>query len=122
MQVGIDITELTRIISALSNGEMVFINKILTRKERSRVNPIKENYERISGYWAAKEAAVKALGTGFRFGISFQDIEINYHEDGSPFYHFSGEYLKLMKKKKLFSSSLSISHCRTHAVAVSVLF
>lgn len=121
MQLGVDIVETSRIEQALINSGDKFVQRVLTAAEREYLGKPLENIERFAGLWAAKEAAVKALGVGFRHGIIFHDIHIVHDEWGMPCLRFHGEFLKIMQLKKLNSSTLSISHCRTHAIA-AVLF
>ncbi|WP_231566812.1 holo-ACP synthase [Erwinia sp. 9145] len=116
---GVDIISVDRIARALSKSGDDFFRRVLTPGEQRYLHPIGENAERFAGYWAAKEAAVKALGTGFRHGITFHDIEIDHDAFGCPEYQFSGAFLKIMSEKKIHSVTLSISHCSTHAVAVA---
>jgi holo-[acyl-carrier protein] synthase len=71
--------------------------------------------------FAAKEAALKALQTGWRGGISWQDVEISSRESGAPFLIFSGEVLKIFEKFGATSTHLSISHTSEHAIAQVVL-
>ncbi len=121
MNLGVDIVAIDRLAGALTNSGDAFISRVLTTQERVYLEPVRDNTERFAGFWAAKEAAVKALGLGFRYGISFHDIEIVHDEYGCPRYHFSGEFLRLASEKKIQSATLSISHCSTYAVAVAAL-
>lgn len=101
--IGTDIIELERIEKALSIPG--FKERIFTPRER------KERGKRVESYasaFAAKEAIVKALGTGFR-DISFQDIEILHEVGGKPYICLYGE-----KKENWF---ISLSHDRTAAIA-----
>ncbi len=121
MLLGIDIIETERVAQALSRSGERLVHRLLTVQEQRYVGEPADNVQRFAGIWAAKEAAVKALGTGFRFGISFHDIEIFHNELGQPYFQFSGEFLKLMNQKSLRVSTLSISHCATHAISAAAL-
>ena len=121
MKVGVDIVEIYRIDKMLKRNNSHLLERVLTEYERSTIGDTSENCERLAGFWAAKEAAVKALGTGFRLGISFHDIEIHHDEFGCPYYYFSGEFSRIMQSKKLKNSALSISHCKSHAIATAIL-
>lgn len=116
---GIDIVDIPRIATAIERSGERFINRLLTDVEQRHLAPVEQNIERVAGFWAAKEAAVKALGTGFRQGISFHDIEIAHDELGAPHYVFSGAFLRIMTERQLVQSALSISHCSTHAIAAA---
>jgi len=121
MKLGVDIVEIHRIDKIVKRNNGKFLERILTEYERSTIGDISENCERLAGFWAAKEAAVKALGTGFRLGISFHDIEIRHDDLGCPYYSFYGEFLRIMQNKKFQNSVLSISHCKSHAIATAIL-
>jgi len=121
MKLGVDIIEIDRIRRALEKSGEAFSERVLTLAERAALNPVQENTARFAGIWAAKEAAVKALGSGFRHGIAFHDIEIRHDESGCPFYHFSGAFSRLATEQNIQSATLSISHCAAYAVAVAAL-
>lgn len=119
MGIGIDIIDINRVSIAIGRSGTNLINRLLTRNEIDKIGNINQNHERIAGFWAAKEAAVKALGTGFRLGILFHDIEIEHNKYGAPYYLFSGDLLGFITKNKLTKTMLSISHCKDYAVAIA---
>ncbi|MDC6110882.1 holo-ACP synthase [Serratia rubidaea] len=119
VNLGVDIIDIDRVATAITRSGDKLLHRLLTDDERRELGDITHNCERVAGFWAAKEAAVKALGTGFRLGIAFHDIEVRHDELGRPFYFFSGEFARLMKARGLAQSTLSISHCRTHAIAAA---
>lgn len=121
MHIGIDIVENERIGRALDRSGQAFFEKFVSPEERERESMSDRNIERLAGIWASKEAAVKALGTGFRNGIEFHDIRICHGSLGQPYYTFHGEFKNVMTSKGLHRATLSISHCGTHTVAVAVL-
>ena len=121
MHVGIDIVEIERIRTAARRSGQGFMVRVYTDDEIQRIGDPEENAECAAGIWAAKEAAVKALGTGFQNGILFQDLEIKYEDMGRPYLVFSGKFRDLMQQSGLSAASLSISHCGTHAVAAVLL-
>ncbi len=121
MHLGIDIVEIERIRTAAKRSGEGFMLRVYTPKEIQYIGNPEENAGRAAGIWAAKEAAVKALGTGFQHGVLFQDMEIAYEEMGRPYFVFSGKFRDLMQQSGLSEASLSISHCGTHAVAAVVL-
>jgi len=120
MNIGIDIVEHSRILQAVSRSGAGFVARVLIDEERQELGDVSENIHRFSGIWAAKEAAVKALGSGFRDGISFHDIQIQHSQDGAPCYFFSGAFKRRFLQSGYRHSALSISHCQSHAVAVAV--
>ncbi|TAM00729.1 MAG: holo-[acyl-carrier-protein] synthase [Paraburkholderia sp.] len=121
MHIGIDIVENERISRALYKSGQAFFERFTSPEEREWESTSDCNIERLAGIWASKEAAVKALGTGFRNGIVFHDIRICHGALGEPYYTFRGEFKRIMTGKGLNSATLSISHCGTHTVAVAVL-
>ena len=71
--------------------------------------------------FAAKEAALKALQTGWRGGISWQDVEVLARESGAPYLIFRGQVLEVSEKFGATATHLSISHTSEHAIAQVVL-
>lgn len=71
--------------------------------------------------FAAKEAALKALQTGWRGGISWQDVEVAARESGAPYLIFTGHVLVVFKTFGATATHLSISHTSEHAIAQVVL-
>lgn len=122
MRIGTDIVEVARITRAITNGEMTFYERVYTAQERTCINPADPDYERASGFWAAKEAAVKAVGCGFRDGVRFQDMEITHDAVGRPYFIFSGRLKEILTGQGLENVALSISHCRTHAIATVIVY
>lgn len=91
MRIGTDIVEVSRIKRAITNWQNDFLQRVFTQQENIKINREDPNYERASGFWAAKEAMGKALGCGYRDGITFKDIEISHDELGCPHSFFPGE-------------------------------
>ncbi|WP_027722658.1 holo-[acyl-carrier-protein] synthase [Maridesulfovibrio zosterae] len=117
---GIDITELDRIKRSLEKFGERFIKKILTEEEMQLV-PDKNPVPYVSARFAAKEAAVKALGTGFAEGITFQCIQISRLNSGAPELIFRGKALARSSEMGVQSIHLSITHGRDTAAAVVIL-
>lgn len=122
MRIGTDIVEVSRIRRAITHWQADFLQRVYTEQEIKKIDLADPNYERASGFWAAKEALVKALGCGFRDGITFQDIEISHDDYGCPSFIFNGRVNALLVEKKIANSSLSISHCQSYATAVVILY
>ncbi|WP_320169688.1 holo-[acyl-carrier-protein] synthase [Maridesulfovibrio sp.] len=117
---GIDITELDRIKSSLDKYGERFAEKILTAGELKML-PAKNPVPYVAARFAAKEAAVKALGTGFAEGITFQCIEVTNLESGAPQLVFSGNALERSQELGIKGIHISLTHGRDSAVAVVVL-
>ena len=117
---GIDITELDRIKRSLDKYGERFAEKILTPAEMELI-PAKNPVPYVAARFAAKEAAVKALGTGFAEGITFHTIEITRMESGAPQLNFLGKALERSKVMEVEGVHISITHGRDSAAAVVVL-
>jgi holo-[acyl-carrier protein] synthase len=76
--------------------------------------------QHFAGRWAAKEAVLKALGTGWRRGISWRDIEVRNAPGGRPQAFLKGGTLEVAEKLGIRCVLVSISHCRSHATAYAV--
>lgn len=121
---GIDIIEISRMEKALSRSEERLEEVLFTDKERAyclKSRNARLQAQRFSGRFAAKEAFLKALGTGLRDGIMWTDLEIINDELGKP--HLTAARIALEKLNELGVAHihLSISHCITYANAVVIL-
>lgn len=121
MFVGTDIVEVSRIQRLMLLDKTRFLAPVFTKKEIQKIGLDDPDYQRASGFWAAKESQVKATGTGFRNGISFQDMDIDHDEYGCPYYGLKGKLSEIIQAKCISSISLSISHCDNHSIAVTVI-
>jgi holo-[acyl-carrier protein] synthase len=121
ISIGIDIIEVARIREVLLRTPR-FVERVYTLAEReycdSRGAVSAQHY---AARFAAKEAALKALQTGWRGGISWQDVEVSAHESGAPYLILTGEVLKVFEKFKATQTHLSLSHTTQHAIAQVVL-
>ena len=119
---GFDLTALPRIKALLEKHEERFLARILTEDELAALPA--EAARRISyaaGRWAAKEAAVKALGSGFSAGIGFHDVEVITLEGGRPELRLHGRAAELARDKGVTALHVSISHERDMAGAMVIL-
>ena len=121
ISIGIDIIEVARIREVLLRTPR-FTDRVYTAAERaycdSRGVVAAQHY---AVRFAAKEAALKALQTGWRGGISWQDVEISAHESGAPYLIFRGEVLAVFEKFRATATHLSMSHTSEHAIAQVIL-
>ena len=90
---GTDIVSIERIAKVLEKNEVAFIDRICTKDEKKYLQSCRDITLKLAKIWAVKEAAVKALGTGFVQGISFLDIELFHDELGKPEIKFFGTIL-----------------------------
>ena len=121
VSIGIDIIEVARIREVLLRTPR-FTERVFTQAEReycdSRGVVAAQHY---AARFAAKEAAFKALQTGWRGGISWQDVEVAARPSGAPYLNFSGEVLAVFEKFGATSTHLSLSHTSEHAIAQVIL-
>ena len=121
VSIGIDIIEVARIREVLLRTPR-FVERVYTERERaycdSRGAVSAQHY---AARFAAKEAALKALQTGWRGGISWQDVEISARESGAPYLIFTGQVLEVFEKFGATQTHLSMSHTTQHAIAQVVL-
>ena len=119
--IGIDIIEVQRIREALTRTPR-FAERVFTAAEReycdSRGALAAQHY---AVRFAAKEAALKALQTGWRGGISWQDVEIASRESGAPFLIFHGRVQELFEESGATAVHLSMSHTSEQAIAEVIL-
>lgn len=119
---GFDLTALPRIKALLEKHEARFLARILTAEELSALpveGPARIAY--VAGRWAAKEAAVKALNTGFSAGIGFHDAEIVTLPGGRPELRLHGKAKEAADALGIRACHVSISHERDMAGAVVIL-
>jgi holo-[acyl-carrier protein] synthase len=114
---GIDIVECLRIAQMIERHGELFITRVYTDAEIEYCTARKAATQHYSGRWAAKEAVLKALGTGWRRGISWRDIEIVNDRKGAPTVNLRGGARDVMEKAGIRRLHVSISHCRSFAVA-----
>lgn len=117
--VGIDIAELDRIARSYERFGGKFCARILTAAESSAMPGNAVPF--LASRFAAKEAASKALGTGFSEGVTFQDIEVRSDALGKPTIHFHNAAQARFSELGAARAHLSISHGRDNAVAVVIL-
>lgn len=116
---GTDIAELARIKASYDRFGERLLQKILTDEEQKNLSKSPIAY--IAGRFAAKEAAVKALGTGFSQGIGLLDVEVLRSPTGQPQLLLHGAARQRAEAMGMRTAHISISHDRNAAVAVVVL-
>ena len=120
--IGVDIIDNSRIKLLLKNEN--FIKRTFSKKEIFFSKKIKNKANFFSKRFAAKEAFVKALGTGFRNNLNFKDIEIFNDRLGKPYYLINYKIKQLLKSKKKvknFELFLSISDEKDYSVAFTII-
>ena len=120
MGLGTDIVEIVRIGEMIDRHGEAFLNRIYTPDEIRYCQKRKHCNEAFAGRWAAKEAVMKALGTGFVRGIGWQDIEILSEKSGKPYVNIRGGAGEFAKKIGVDRVLITISHCRAYATATAI--
>ncbi len=118
--IGTDITECLRIARMIERHGELFIDRVYTTEEIRYCQNRKQTTQHFTGRWAAKEAILKALGTGWRKGISWRDIEIRNEPGGRPVVAVRGGVKDAVEQLGVTEIQVSISHCRTHATAMAI--
>lgn len=118
---GIDIVETSRIRRSVEQHGVRFLDRVYTtiEQEYARRNP-KRYFEHLAGRFAAKEAVLKVLGTGWRGGIAWTDIEVFNNPAGQPLIKLTGECAKIAHRLGIKRWHISISHIETHATASAI--
>ena len=118
--IGTDITECLRIARMIERHGEQFIDRVYTPVETAYCQSRKQSTQHFTGRWAAKEAILKAIGTGWRRGISWQDMEIRNDPNGRPVVTVRGGVQEVVERLGISEIRVSISHCHTHATAVAI--
>ncbi len=122
LRVGVDICSVARIIEVHSKYGERFLNRILTKDEIEYVTSSNHHfYTRIAARFAAKEAAVKVLGTGW-IGVGWQEVEVKRERSGEPRISLSGRAAARAEQLGLTRFELSMTHEREFAVAFLVAY
>ena len=117
---GTDITECLRIARMIDRHAELFVDRVYTPREAQYCRSRKQSTESFTGRWCAKEAILKALGTGWRSGIAWRDMEILNDPAGRPIVELSGGTLEVAERQGITEILVTISHCRTHATATAI--
>lgn len=118
--IGTDITECLRIARMIERHGELFIGRIYTADEIQYCQSRRQATQHFAGRWAAKEAVLKALGTGWVKGISWRDIEILNEPSGQPVVELRGGAKDVARQLGITRMLVSISHCHTHATAYAI--
>jgi holo-[acyl-carrier protein] synthase len=118
---GIDIVETERIRKLVAEHGQRFLDRCFTPDEQAYcAKSQKRYYEHLSGRFAAKEAVLKVLGTGWRGKIAWTDIEITKEASGQPKISLTGECQRIAGELGIVQWHISISHIETHATASAI--
>ena len=114
---GLDIAEIDRIGAAITRHGAPFLERLYTRREVAYCESHKNRFERYAARFAAKEAAMKALGTGWRRGVRWRDIEVTHEPSGKPTLALEGVARQFADRLGVKHISLSITHSGNLALA-----
>ena len=120
--IGVDIVENSRITKSLKNN--LFVKRIFSNSEILNAKKLKDKKNYYSKRFAAKEAFVKSIGTGFRHNLNFKDISIVNNEMGKPSFIINEKIKKIIKKEfkvSSFNFFLSISDEKKYSIAYVIL-
>jgi holo-[acyl-carrier protein] synthase len=107
---GVDLAEVPRIKASIERFGDKFIHRIYTPLEIAYVERKANKFERYAARFAAKEAGMKAIGTGWRRGVTWQDFEVANLPSGKPTLRFHGVAAEVVAQLKVRNVSLSITH------------
>jgi len=118
---GIDIAEVQRVADSIGRFGDRFLRRVFTADEVRYCDSKANRVERYAARFAAKEAAMKALGTGWSHGVRWRDIEVGRQPGGRPTLIFHGKAAEFAAKLGTKNVALSLSHTAEQAIAQVIL-
>lgn len=118
--IGTDITEIDRIAQMVERHAQYFLDRVYTPGEQSYCGHGAAAAERYAARWAAKEAVLKALGTGWAVGIAWTDVEVIKLPSGAVSVVLTGGAAQRAKELGITEVLLTLSHGKNHAVAFAL--
>ena len=118
---GVDLAEVDRIRAAIERYGRRFLERIYTPAEIAYVERKANRYERYAARFAAKEAGMKAIGTGWKHGVRWRDFEVANLPSGRPTLHFHGVAAQFADRLGVRNVALSITHTAVQAMAMVIL-
>src|SRR6185312_14021045 len=117
---GVDICEVPRIAQSIARFGDRFLQRVFTPEEIRYCQSKKNSTERFAARFAAKEAAMKALGTGQRQGVIWKNIEVAHAPGGRPVLRLSGAAAEIAQKLRVNRTSISLTHTESTAMAMVI--
>ncbi len=117
---GIDLVDFPRIEKMIERHGERFLDRVFTAAEQGYARGKKNGTEKLAGRFAAKEAILKLLGTGWRGKIAWTDIEVVNNAAGQPVVSLTGEVASIAGELGVGEISLSITHTSNFAIASAV--
>lgn len=118
--IGVDIIEISRILALREKQGHDFFDRCYTERETAYCLKKKNADESLAARFAAKEAVMKALGTGWAEGVSFKNIELVREGEAAPYIVLHGAAAELAARRGIAKIHISVSHCKEYAVAHAV--
>ncbi|HZY84213.1 MAG TPA: holo-ACP synthase [Gemmataceae bacterium] len=118
--IGTDIVECLRVGRMIEEHGELFLARVFTDREVRYCQSRKRATEHFAARWAAKEAILKALGTGMRRGLAWTDIEVRTELTGRPVVLLCGAAKDIAQGQRVNDVLLSLSHCRAYATAYAL--
>jgi len=118
---GIDLAEVPRIRRTIERFGRRFLERVYTAREIAYVERKANRHERYAARFAAKEAGMKAIGTGWRAGVRWKDFEVANLPSGRPTLQFHGKAQEYARKLGVKSVSLSLTHTAEYGQAFVIL-
>ena len=118
---GIDIVEVARVAATIQRFGNRFLRRIFTENEICYCQSKHNVVERFAARFAAKEAGFKAIGTGWRRGVAWKEVEVGREPGGRPTINFSGRAAEFAERLGSRRASLSLSHTAEQAIAQVIL-
>lgn len=117
---GVDLVDTARLARLREQHGRRFLDRVFTPREQAYCLDRKRELEHLAGRFAAKEAVLKVLGTGWRDGIAWTDIEVVNAPSGEPAVHLAGRCAEIAAARGIGRILISISHIETHALASAI--
>lgn len=117
---GIDICEVPRIAQSIARFGERFLERVFTPEEIRYCLSKKNSTERFAARFAAKEAVMKALGTGQRRGVTWKNIEVAHAPGGKPVLRLSGMAAEIARRLGVNQTSVSLTHTESTAMSVVI--
>ena len=114
---GIDLVDFPRIEALMDKHDERFLDRVFTKREQTDAAAVKNKIEKLAGRFAAKEAVLKLIGTGWRGKIAWTDIEVINNPLGQPIVEISGEVKRIAQDQGIEQLTLSITHTANFAIA-----
>jgi len=118
---GVDLCEVPRMKEAFERHGDRFQRRVFTDREIAYAESKANRFERYAARFAAKEAGMKALGTGWRGGLGWRDIEVTNLRSGRPTLAFHGKAAEIAEKLGVKNIALSLTHTADQAMAMVIL-